>query len=74
MTGLARGNEREACCCFVVLIKLIVRVRHALIHKVMTLVYMFIHTLKCCRSCLSLHLSEISLEHILERSTVVSIL
>ena len=30
----------------VVLIKLIVRVRHALIHKVMTLVYMFIHTLK----------------------------
>ena len=32
-------------CCVVVLIKLIVRVRHALIHKVMTLLYMFIHML-----------------------------
>ena len=38
-----RGRERGVLL-LGVLIKLIVRVRHALIHKVMTLVYMFIHT------------------------------
>ena len=43
---ISREGTGEGACCLVVLIKFIARVRHVLIHKVMTLVYMFTHTLK----------------------------
>ena len=44
MLLVSREGTREGRVVLVVLIKFIVRVRHALIHKGMTLVYMYTHT------------------------------